>query len=97
MNTNNDVISMQILNLGSLSQIITFFDIKKTLSLRKVCKGFNKAVCYGWKIRITELEHSIKNSQDMISSHFDPEIVKKHFQLKESQKQAFEDIDRYAK
>ncbi|CAI2376588.1 unnamed protein product [Moneuplotes crassus] len=70
------------LNLGSLAEVFTFIDLSSCLDLRLVCKKFNQSICYGWSIRIYELECLIKKSKESIESEFDTSTLEKHYHLK---------------
>ena len=71
------------LNLGSLAELSTCLPLKDCLKLRLVCKKLNQGVCYGWRLRIYELELLVKKSQSIIDSDFDKTTLKKHYELKD--------------
>ncbi|CAI2377933.1 unnamed protein product [Moneuplotes crassus] len=66
------------LNIGSLSEVFTFTDLEQSLQLRLVCRKFNQSVCYGWRLRIYELEILKKRCEEQLTNDFDEETLHEH-------------------
>jgi len=78
----NSQTTILCLNLGGLSHIFTFLELGKNLDLRRVCKQFNKAVWYGWRLRINELGELEFQIEQKIRNDFDKKTIDTNFELK---------------
>lgn len=87
--------SVLVLNNGSLSHIFTFLDVKKILSLRLVWKKFDKAVWYGWKIRVNELRTESQELEQFIAERFDGKILTQHTELKDRNHEILGKLEEY--
>ena len=92
METNQNSQLLQ-LNLGSLSELFTFLELTQLLKLRLVCKKFNQAICYGWKLRIYEIEIIIKDHEKLLGTGFDPNTLEEHYDMKDRKSRIEVDLD----
>ncbi|CAI2378445.1 unnamed protein product [Moneuplotes crassus] len=94
MDTNPDCLLLQ-LNIGCLSEIVTFVPLKQALQLRLVSRKLNQAVCYGWRLRIYQIEALMKHCNTKLKEGFEDKTVEDYKDMCEHQSCIIDDLNAY--
>ncbi|CAI2378012.1 unnamed protein product [Moneuplotes crassus] len=94
MDTNPDCLLLQ-LNIGCLSEIVTFVPLKQALQLRLVSRKLNQAVCYGWRLRIYQIEALMKHCNTKLKEGFEDKTVEDYKDMCEHQSCIIDDLNVY--
>ncbi|CAI2378889.1 unnamed protein product [Moneuplotes crassus] len=94
MESDQDSLLLQ-LNIGCLSEIVTFVPLKQALQLRLVSRKLNQAVCYGWRLRIYQIEALMKHCNTKLKEGFEDKTVEDYKDMCEHQGCIIDDLNVY--